>query len=275
MTEFLLYTGCAIPTKLPFIEAATRFILKVLDIKHKDFPEFTCCVEPAGLRSLGLETWLVSGARIHAIGKRYGAPILTLCDGCNLSLRESAEILDSGHKKNVDSVLKEIGYVYEEGVKVVGLTELLHSRLEDLREKSVRRTDLRLGIHPGCHSIHLAMKEGYDAEEIFTDIVETLGGKAKRSEKRTCCGGSLISVNDTVAKGVSGEAINSYEGSDAIITSCPFCFMQFDTVMRRVPVIHIAELVAYCLGWDIDPLTYHHTKLKGYEGKTAAMGQNE
>ncbi len=260
MNDPYLYPGCAIPAKLPFVEAAARFLLDALGIAHEDFPDFTCCVEPVGLRSLGLETWLVSGARLHAIAGRGGRSVLTLCDGCTLSLKESGELLDASGKGIAAPVLRELGMEYRGQAEVLGLMELLHSRLEDLKGLRSGDCKLRLGIHPGCHAEHLSENSG-GASAMLAEIVEALGCEAVRARERVCCGGSLTSVNDEVSRKVSEEAVSSYPGVDALVTSCPFCFLQFDTVTRRIPVIHVAELAAGCLGWELDCLSHHRTRL--------------
>ena len=259
MNEMLLYPGCAIPSKLPFVESAARFVLDKLEIPFADFPGFTCCVEPVGLRSLGLETWMVAGARLHTIATKREGPILTLCDGCTLSLQEVAEVLDSGSAEIANEVLKEMGMNYSGRAEVTGFLPLLHSRLDSIVASAVGKVDMRFGIHPGCHGDHMAGgREG--AQRMLADVVEALGGEAVLPRTKVCCGGSLTSVNDDVAKGVSQEALDEFSDADALITSCPFCFLQFDTVTRGKKVIHVAELVASCLGWDVDYMSHHRTR---------------
>ncbi len=258
MTDVLLYPGCAVPSKLPFVEAAARFVLQSLDIPHSDFPDFTCCVEPVGLRSIGLDTWLVAGARLHAIAGKNGNPVLTLCDGCTLSMRESGEMLDSGAAEAANDILKEIRLEYSRPAEVRGFLETIHSRLKDLEARAVKPMELRLGVHPGCHADHLCNGKG--AQAMLAEIIETMGGIAVCAAERVCCGGSLTSVNDEVARGVSQEALQAYGDADAIVTSCPFCFLQFDTVVRGKKVIHVAELVAEWLGWETDYMSHHRTR---------------
>ncbi len=259
MSEMLLYPGCAIPSKLPFVESAARYVLDTLGIQFSDFPGFTCCVEPVGLRSLGLETWMVAGARLHSIASKQDGSILTLCDGCTLSLNEVSEVLDSGGAETANEVLKEMGMNYARPAEVVGFLPLLHSELDSIVASSVRDTDLRFGIHPGCHGDHMAGgPEG--AQRMLADIVEALGGEAVLPKAKVCCGGSLTSVNDEVARRVSQEALDEFSDADVLITSCPFCFLQFDTITRGKKVIHVAELVASCMGWDIDYMSHHRTR---------------
>ena len=259
MTDYLLYPGCAIPSKLPFIEAAGRFVLERLGMKTEDFPDFTCCVEPVGLRSIGFETWIVAGGRLHAIASRKGLPVLTMCDGCTLSLTESGEMLESGCSEGVNAVLRELGLRYQAPAVVFGVLDLLHSNLSKMEEMAVHKVAMKLALHPGCHGEHLHA-DG-EAKRMMAEIVTALGATVVSHADRFCCGGSLTSVNDTVAKGIGQETLLAYADSDAVLTSCPFCFLQFDTVVRAKPVMHLLEVVAIALGWDVDPLPFHRTRL--------------
>ena len=49
---FYLFSGCLISTRLPFLEASSRFVLDRLGIAYEDLPGATCCVEPIGLRTM-------------------------------------------------------------------------------------------------------------------------------------------------------------------------------------------------------------------------------
>lgn len=208
---------------------------------------------------MGLETWMVAGARLHSIACKQEKPILTLCDGCTLSLREVSDVLDSGGADSANEVLKEMGMRYVNPAEVIGFLPLVHSELDSVVAGTVRQVDIGFGIHPGCHGDHMA--DGHDgAQRMLADIVEALGGEAVLPKRRVCCGGSLTSVNDEVAKSVSQEAIEEFSEADVLITSCPFCFLQFDTVARGKRVIHVAELVASCMGWDVDYMSHHRTR---------------
>jgi heterodisulfide reductase subunit B len=68
-------------------------------------------------------------------------------------------------------------------------------------------------------------------------------------------------VDSELEKKVMQESITAIRKADAIavITSCPFCFLQFDMVGRQT-TLHITELVASGMGWQVDAHHHHRTK---------------
>lgn len=258
--EILVYPGCVIPSKLPYLEAAALFILEKVGLQTSNFPEFSCCFEPVGLRSLGPDTWLAACARLHSVAS--GRPILTLCDGCNLSLYESAQLLESPKEmQKAQNLLRELNRELKQTSEVIGLLELLHSHLESIKNHLTQPQSLRLLVHPGCHCEHVCSEKGLSGVQMLADIVMALGGEPIIFEEGLCCGGGLTSVNDVLSKKIMRDALDkmSEKKADAIVTSCPFCFTQFDLIGRTIPVIHLAELVARALGWTVDTAPYHRT----------------
>ncbi|MDR2866081.1 MAG: hypothetical protein LBV13_01550 [Methanomassiliicoccaceae archaeon] len=259
MSDIVLYSGCLIQSRLPFIEAATKFILKKLKVNADDIEDFTCCMEPVGLRSLGPDTWRNVGARIHSIAA--GRKILTICDGCNMSLSEAGkEISSEEGKRAVSGVMKEIGRSITV-TEVTGMLEFLHGRIGDIKKKLVTKIDFDLAVFPGCHCEAACKMKGLSATDMLSDIVKALGGNAVRLPNNLCCGGGLAGVDAELEKKVMSESITAARnaGAFAVITSCPFCFLQFDMVGRQT-TLHLSELVASGMGWQEDTHRHHRTK---------------
>ncbi|MCL1904839.1 MAG: heterodisulfide reductase-related iron-sulfur binding cluster [Methanomassiliicoccaceae archaeon] len=258
MSEYVLYPGCLVPSRLPFIEAASRFIFKKLNVNVDDMKGCTCCMEPVGLRSMGPETWRNVTARIHSIaGERK---ILTLCDGCNMSLSDAAEELSAEHGRSLPGIMEEAGH-RTNLTEVVGILEFLHQRLDEIKKNLVTEIDFNIAVFPGCHCEAACKMKGLSASDMLSDIVKTLGGKAVRLKENLCCGGGLAGVDTELERKVMHESITSIREADAIavVTSCPFCFLQFDMVGRQT-TLHITEMVASGMGWNEDPHRYHRTK---------------
>jgi len=259
MSEFVLYTGCLVPSRLPFLEAASRFIFNKLGVKVDDIEGFTCCMEPVGLRSLGPDTWLNVGTRLHSIASER--KILTLCDGCNMSLSEAGKEISSQNGKNyVNDVMKRLGRNVNV-TEVIGLLEFLHSRLDQIKRNIVTKMDFDLAVFPGCHCEAACKMKGLSASAMLSDIVKALGGNAIPMSENLCCGGGLTGIDGELEKSVMNESITSSRaaGAIAVITSCPFCFLQFDLIGRQT-TLHIAELVASGMGWQENAHRHHRTK---------------
>jgi heterodisulfide reductase subunit B len=92
------------------------------------------------------------------------------------------------------------------------------------------------------------------------DIVRALGAESiDYQNKLDCCGagGGVRSHVADLAAAISRDKYESIEstGADCILTPCPFCLLQLDTVQeqfegRKIPVIHVAQLVALAMGTD-------------------------
>jgi len=259
MDDFVLYPGCLVQARLPFLEAASRFILGKLNINVNDIEGFTCCMEPVGLRSLGPDTWLNVGARIHSIASER--KILTLCDGCSMSLSDAGKELSTKKgKAAVGGMMNELGRNVST-TEVIGILEFLHARLGEIKKKLVAKIDFKIAVFPGCHCEAACNAKGLSARDMMSDIVKALGGTAVHVSDNLCCGGGLAGVDAELERKVMNESIASVKeaGAIAVMTSCPFCFLQFDLIGRQT-TLHITELVASGMGWQENAHRHHRTK---------------
>ena len=234
-----LYRGCSIPARLPFIEAAAKYIIDTLGLDIRDMGEMPCCMEPVGLRSLDHDSWLDVSSYICS--KSQGR-LVTLCDGCTVSLAGS---------------VKEKG----SDLDVIGFLEIIHENLGAIKEKVVSPIGMKLAVFPGCHCESIMSAKGKDANSAMADIVKAIGGEPAIPTKNLCCGGGVSSIDDELAKAILNESVESFKatGASAVVTSCPFCFMQFDMV-ARYRTYSIVELTAKAMGWDADTEKYHRGK---------------
>jgi len=234
-----LYRGCSIPARLPFIEAAAKYIIDTLSLDIRDMGELPCCMEPVGLKSLEHDSWLDVSSYICS--KAQGR-LVTLCDGCTVSLAGSAK------EKGSD-------------LDVIGFLEIIHENLGAIKDKVVSPIGMKLAVFPGCHCESIMSSKGKDANSMMADIVKAIGGTPASPAKNLCCGGGVSSIDDDLAKAILNESVESFKatGASAVVTSCPFCFIQFDMV-ARYRTYSIVELTAKAMGWDADTEKYHRGK---------------
>ena len=234
-----LYKGCSIPARLPFIEAAAKYIISQLGLDIKDMGERPCCMEPVGLRSLDHDSWLDISSYICS---RSEGRLITLCDGCSVSL---------------------MGAVREKGMDldIIGFLEVIHQNLDEIKKKVVSPIGMKLAVFPGCHCESILSSKGMDANQVMADVIKAIGGTPVFPAKNLCCGGGVSSIDDDIAKAILNESVDSFRstGASAVVTSCPFCFMQFDMV-ARYRTYSIVELTAKAMGWDIDTERFHRGK---------------
>jgi heterodisulfide reductase subunit B2 len=267
-----LFSGCLIPTRLPFLEASSRFVLDRLGVEYGDMPDATCCVEPIGLRTMAQDTWLATAARLLAIAQEGGRDVLTLCNGCYMSLKEAAHALeDAGVRREANEVLATIGKRYDGGVRVHHLTGLLLDREDDVRRSIVRpMPELRLAAHPGCHMVRPSQVLETDTSfrpAVLGRIASWTGaGVVANEEWPRCCGGGLAGIDENISSHMLADSTAGFRssGARAILTPCPFCFVQFDLKQKDgLPVLYLAELMALAMGAAPEKIgmQYHRNKL--------------
>lgn len=236
-----IYTGCVIPARLPFVEAAFKYICETAGLDVKAMNDVPCCMEPVGLKSLNHDAWL--NVSSHVISKSEGGKIVTLCDGCAVSLSCS---------------VKEKG----EGPEISDLLEFIYDNLDLIKQKVTSPINMKLALFPGCHCESILSAKKKDAFAMMSEIMRAIGIEPLIPEKNLCCGGGVSSIDDELSKAILNESVDSFRstGGQGVVTVCPFCFMQFDMVARYM-TYHIAELVAKAMGWDFDTSKFHRGKL--------------
>lgn len=271
--KYFLFRGCLIPTRLPFLERSSLFVLDKLGVDHEPMPGATCCVEPIGLRSLANDTWLVVTARMLALAEKNGRDILSLCNGCYLSLEESRQTLeDEPTRARVNAVLGEIDLHYSGNVKVRHFAEIVKEAGEKnvIALVSAKQDRFKLAAHPGCHMVRPSSKLKIDdsfAPKVLDEIASWCGSEVVVSEEwPKCCGGGISGIDEKVSAGMLEDATSTFRpsGANCILTPCPFCFVQFDLRQKEgLPVLHLAELLALAFGATPEQigLKYHKTRL--------------
>lgn len=270
--EFYLFRGCLIPTRLPFLERSSLFVLDKLGMTYENLPGATCCVEPIGLRSLALDTWLVTAARMLAIAENDGRDILTLCNGCYVSLREARHILESREERNrVNFILDEIGIEYNGTADVLHLCGIVRDMEKKVRSCVVRpQESFKVAVHPGCHIVRPSAVTDIDSRfspHVISDIAKWVGSEAVYSKDwPKCCGGGIAGISDDISSRVLEEALAEFRhaGANSILTPCPFCFVQFDVKQKEgIPVLYLSELLALAFGAAPESIgmRYHRTKI--------------
>jgi len=278
-----LFLGCLVPNRYPGIEWSTRFILgrNQLNVPLVDVEEFACCPVPGIFYSADKDTWLTLAARNLVVAQDQGVEVLTLCNGCYMSLHKAAETLqDSKKRSEVNKVLRGVGkrYTGEEipgdgrvkqyrPVQVKHLVEVLANdvgieRIED--KVTTPLSDFRVAVHYGCHYLRPSTThtiENPNRPHLVDDLVRACGATSvEYEEKLACCGagGGVRSHVKELADSMTADKMKSIQdagGVDVIVTACPFCLLQFDTAQLTLPgintpVVHISNLLALAMGAD-------------------------
>ncbi len=277
-----MFMGCLVPNRYPGIEWATRYIFSKdqLNVPVEEVDEFACCPVPGIFYSADKDTWLPLAARNLVVAQDNGHEVLTLCNGCYMSLHKASEALqDPKRRSAVNKVLRGVGkrYVGEEvptdgrikqyrPIPVKHLVEvLIHDvGIEKIGNSVVHQlNDLKVAVHYGCH--YLRPSDSHQIENpnrprYLDDLVEACGATSvEYDEKLACCGagGGVRSNVKELADALTEDKVDAITRAraDVIVTACPFCLLQFDTAQsnlphRNIPAVHLSNFLALALGAD-------------------------
>jgi heterodisulfide reductase subunit C len=125
---------------------------------------------------------------------------------------------------------------------------------------------MRLAVHYGCHLLRPSPAVRWDsptAPTKFEALVRALGATVvDYGTKMDCCGNALDRVGERqAALDMLERKLDDVrqESVDALVVSCPSCFLQFDlnqaaslraSGAEGVPVFYITELIALALGHE-------------------------
>jgi heterodisulfide reductase subunit B/heterodisulfide reductase subunit C len=270
-----MFWGCTIPLRFPFLERSLRLVLPELGLEAVDTPGYTCCPEATLVRSADEEVYYLTAARNLAVAAATGLPLLTPCNGCYSTFRTVLAALrtDWRLRRAIELRLAAAGLQLRRDIEVWHLVEWLS---EDLGPAALGKRitrpfwGMRLAVHYGCHLLRPSPAVRWDsplAPTKFEQLVRALGATVVDYDtKLDCCGNALDRMGERSA---SLEMLKrklrdlDSQGVDALVVSCPSCFLQFDlnqaTLIREaksagVPVFYLTELIGLGLGLEPDTL---------------------
>ncbi len=269
--KYAFFLGCLIPAREASYEVSVRKVLPELGVELVDMKGANCCA-PFSIQSVDYSSWLALAARDLCLAEEMGLDIMTLCNDCyesllmvNTILRKNPEL-----KNQVNQTLSEVGREYKGKVEVKNLVDVLYGDVGLDRVKNAIKEPilgLKVGAQPGCHltkpkRIHYELLRGFNE---LDELVQATGAESVPYErKEMCCGGPLRDINDDLARQVSRQKLMALKDADvqAIVTVCPFCFLQLDLGQLEIkrhfneeynlPVIHFIELLRMGMGMKLE-----------------------
>lgn len=272
--SYEVFLGCAIPSRFNNYESSMRAVAKALDIELIDFEGASCCGTVV-LKSIDENSWLSMSGRNIALAEHRGHDIVTPCNGCFGSLKDTNHVLhdDATYRKKVNAALKPLGLEYTGKVKIRHFVEVLYDLRDEIEKKIVRRLDgLRVAFHPGCHLIRPSNVAGFDDPELprkVDELIELTGAKSVHWDlKLRCCGSPLLIASEDVAVKMLREKMISANGAGAncVVTNCPACHTQFDIQQLglkdeagnslELPALFVTQILGAAMGVDPEPLGF-------------------
>ncbi|MEJ2717311.1 MAG: heterodisulfide reductase-related iron-sulfur binding cluster [Deltaproteobacteria bacterium] len=267
--SYNLYTGCLIRSRFPHVEKSARVVFDRLGVEIREIANVGCCPEPVGMRSLDEEVWLTVAARNMSVLSAANRPVMTLCNGCYSTFRESEHLLSANkeYRETVNRHLASIGREYAAGLEVDHFARFLYEKIGPARLKELVVAPLRglnVAFHAGCHLVRPFELLAFDDPENPTKIEELLRALGAEvvdyPRKSLCCGFTIMGVDADLSLKMGFEKLKNIKasGAQAVVVVCPACLQQFDVNQRQMerkfgaklglPVFYLTELIALALG---------------------------
>ncbi|MBD3407923.1 MAG: CoB--CoM heterodisulfide reductase subunit B [Candidatus Lokiarchaeota archaeon] len=269
-----VFLGCAIPNRFNNYESSMRAVADKLGIELLDFEGASCCGTVV-LKSIDETSWLSMSGRNIALAEKRGHDVVTPCNGCFGSLKDTAHVLHDmeEEREKVNNILKEIGLEYTGTAKVRHFVEVLYDLREEIEKHIVHPLDgLRVAFHPGCHLLRPSNVAGFDDPELprkVDELIELTGAKSVAwNLKLRCCGSPLLIASEDVATEILTEKMESAKEAQAncIVTNCPACHTQFDVQAYglkndegeslELPALFITQILGAAMGLDEEALGF-------------------
>ena len=263
-----LYLGCTIQSEQYAYEMSVRETLPRLGVELVEMEGASCCGHP--IKNVSMPMWLYLSTRNLAIASQLGLDILTLCNGCYMSLREAQKALDedANLRSRIAQLLEAEGLKYEGDVKVYHLLDALHDlvgvdRVKDAVERPLE--GLRFATHYGCHILRpseLGAPDDPEDPHKLEELIEALGAETvDYPEKLDCCGAELAMNYSDAALTMAGLKLRAVQRCDVdgLVVICPFCMRMLDAKQDAakavigdqrisVPVFYYTQLLGLAMG---------------------------
>ncbi|TFF86203.1 MAG: CoB--CoM heterodisulfide reductase subunit B, partial [Promethearchaeota archaeon] len=113
MKKYSYYIGCTIPARMNNYDASARQVAKTLDIELLDLKNAVCC-GTVNIKAVDIKTWILLGAKNLALAEKENLDLVTLCNGCFSTLKDSKHLLDTKPelREEINEVLKDLDLEY-------------------------------------------------------------------------------------------------------------------------------------------------------------------
>jgi heterodisulfide reductase subunit B len=287
MKDFAVFWGCTIPARFPFIEKSTRLVFDDLGANVREIEGHTCCPEGVLVKSSDEDVFFTTAARNLALVEREGLDVVTPCNGCYSTFKETWSHLEVEwrEKDRINERLAREDLRYDGRLKITHFAEWLADDIGAavVGGKAVKSLwGMKLAVHYGCHLLRPSPAVNWDdplQPKKVEEIVAALGARViDYSTKMQCCGGALDRVGEREGSlAFARRKLYELQANqvDALVVVCPSCFQQFDlnqAALQRakedinVPVLYLSELIALAYGHTPEEigLDMHRVPLDGF-----------
>jgi heterodisulfide reductase subunit B len=266
MPAYNLYMGCSVPANYPNYETAMIKVAEKLGMELTYLEGVSCCGSP-NLRAFDYMGWLTVNARTLAIAEKNGQDIVTPCNGCFGSLKDTWHFLKHNkvYRDKVNEQLKKEGLEFKGTIKPRHFVEALYTDvgIEAIKKTITKPLDgVGIAIHYGCHVLRPQDVTEF-TPEILQELVRVTGASVVDYPLwKQCCGATVLPVNEALAVRLARDKIKSMTEAGAKFATvvCPACGNQLDLQQLglkasygeeyNLPVLLYPQILGLAMGLD-------------------------
>ena len=252
---------------MPEYEAATRAVLRKLEIELEIVQQAACCGAPVA-ESFTAD-WVYLAAYNLALVERMGHDtVVTLCGSCTNALtRAACALRDSSVRAEANRRLEPAGLAVTAHVTVKHLVRLLSEREEDLRARIVRPLSLRVALTNPCQAFRPGDVMGFDdpmEPQSLRRLVALTGAEVvEYGGENECCGATLYLADRQLSLAAGRRKLEAAQDADVLLHSCGNCQLLLRHFQRaivrddagfRKRTLFLPQLVGLALGLPAEEL---------------------
>jgi heterodisulfide reductase subunit B len=256
------YPGCSLHSTSTEFSHSAEAVCEALDLELIEPKGWVCCGSSAAHRADPEAALRLPMENLSLIEQSGFNEVTMPCAACfNRHKAAQHEIRsEPGHRRTVE---KEIGYAYQDRVKVNTLVQTIHQRVgtQAIAEQVQKPLEgLRVVAYYGClltRPPDITEAENPENPTDMDELLEALGAEAiDWSYKTSCCGAAHSISRPDVVVSLSGDIIDHAReaGADVIAVACPLCHLNLDArqfqmeVEEPMPIMFFTQLMALALG---------------------------
>ncbi len=293
--KYAFFLGCTIPARSRNYELSARNVAQKLGVELNLVEGFMCCGFP--VKGADKQAALLMGAYNLALAQQNGLDVCTLCSSCTSALTEVSHELehDEAARKSINERLAKVGLKYEGPTRVRHFARVLYEEIgpEEIKKHIIKKLEgLRVASHYGCHYLKPSeIYDNFDQVEMphtLDDLVALTGATVvDYANKKRCCGGPLLAVDEKTASGITKEKLDDIQQAQAQVINlvCPFCSVMYDGNQKSIetqfnktynlPVLFLTQILGMAMGVDRKELGLNMNIVKTKEALAAFFPAEE
>lgn len=256
------YPGCSLHSTSSEFNQSAKAVCEALDFNIIEPNGWVCCGSTAAHRIDPHEALRLPMENLALIEQSGFREVTMPCAACFNRHKTAQYEIHSDNRRKV-SIDKDLGYTYQDTVKVTNLVEAIHDHVgkDAVADKvKVPLNGMRVVCYYGCLLTRPPQVTGVEHYENPTDMDELMAALGADvldwSYKTTCCGAAHSLTRTDIVLKLSGNLIRHARdtGAEAIVVACPLCHFNLDArqfqmkLEEPLPVLFFTQLMAVALG---------------------------